>query len=303
MPIEFTHIDHVAMGVEDAERQAAIFEGLFGFQRTGTWETDSERGILFAFGDSEVRWGVVQPTAAGSALSAFLESPRGPGVHHVTFAVDDLHATRRELQGLGVRPSTRSTDNELIVSAAGAGEGIELRFALATPRAEDVPPRVHSEQNLGIVRLDHVCTAYPDRDELSQHYARVLGTRQVWRTPEGAWPDFGDCILEIPGQQMHWEVIQPVGDESFITTFLERRGPSVHHVAFEVADFDAAKRACEAHEVPTFDEHDDSTDGARWRDLFIHPKFTGGLLTQLFWEEQPGVWERSDKVRPEGFAG
>ncbi|MCA9850036.1 MAG: hypothetical protein KC461_05240, partial [Dehalococcoidia bacterium] len=85
--------------------------------------------------------------------------------------------------------------------------------------------------------------------------------------------------------------------------FLDRRGPAVHHVAFEVSDFDAAKRACEYYELPTFDEHDDSTDGARWRDAFIHPKFTGGLLTQIFWEERPGVWERSDKVRPEGYAG
>jgi len=303
MPIEFTHIEHVAMGIEDAERQAEIFEGLFGFQRVDAWETDSERGILFAFGNSEVRWGVVQPTSDGSALSAFLESPRGPGIHHVTFAVDDLHAARQELQALGVRPSTRSTDRELIVSSSGAGEGVEIRFALAKPRREEPTRASAGGQSLGIVTLDHVCTAYPDRDTLSHHYGRLLGARQVWRTPDGAWPDFGDCILELPGQQMHWEVIQPVGEESFITTFLERRGPSVHHVAFEVADFDAAKRACEFHEVPTFDEHDDSTDGARWRDLFIHPKFTGGLLTQLFWEEQPGVWERSDKVRPEGFAG
>ncbi len=301
MPIEITHIEHVAMGVEDVDRQAEIFEGLFGFQRVDTWETDTERGILFAVADSPVRWGVVQPTSDGSALQAFLDSPRGPGVHHVTLAVDDLHATRKELQALGVRPSTRSTDDELIVSASGAGEGVEMRFASARPRNEVEASA--AEDSLGIVTLDHVCTAYPDRDALSQHYARLLGARQVWRTPDGAWPDFGDCILELPGQEMPWEVIQPVGDESFITTFLERRGPSVHHVAFEVADFDAAKRACEAREVPTFDEHDDSTDGARWRDLFIHPKFTGGLLTQLFWEEQPGVWERSDKVRPEGFAG
>src|SRR3546814_14387172 len=87
----------------------------------------------------------------------------------------------------------------------------------------------------------------------------MLGTRQVWRTPDGAWPDFGDCILEIPGQRMHWEIIQPVGDDSFITSFLDRRGAAVNHVAFEVADFAAAKRACEFYALPTIPANEDST--------------------------------------------
>jgi methylmalonyl-CoA/ethylmalonyl-CoA epimerase len=28
----------------------------------------------------------------------------------------------------------------------------------------------------------------------------------------------------------------------------------------------------------------------------VHPKQTGGVLVQLFWEERPGVWVRSDKI-------
>jgi hypothetical protein len=31
---------------------------------------------------------------------------------------------------------------------------------------------------------------------------------------------------------------------------------------------------------------------------FIHPKQTGGILVQVFWEERPGVWVRSDKIPP-----
>ena len=213
-----------------------------------------------------------------------------------------FEATRKALQALGIRVSSQSTDEQLIVSADGAGEGVQFRFFVG-----DTTPEAGSSSSekpsLGITKLDHVCVAYPDRDDLSKHYERMLGMKQVWRTPDGAWPDFGDCVLEIPGAPINWEIIQPVGDDSFIQTFLDRRGPAVHHVAFEVSDFDAAKRACEYYELPTFDEHDDSTDGARWRDAFIHPKFTGGLLTQIFWKERPGVWERSDKVRPEGYAG
>jgi len=28
----------------------------------------------------------------------------------------------------------------------------------------------------------------------------------------------------------------------------------------------------------------------------VHPKQTAGVLVQLFWEERPGVWVRSDKI-------
>lgn len=304
MAIDFKRFDHIAMGVEDVDQQAQIFEGIFGFHRKTTWEADGERGILFTFGSGEIDWEVVQPLGDDSTLRAFLDSPRGPGVHHVGVRVADLEATTKELQALGVRPSTASTTEQIIVSADGAGEGVQFRFFAA-----DMPPNAQPSETgdagkpaLGITGLDHVCTAYPDRDVLSEHYTKLFGMKQIWRTPEGAWPDFGDCVIEIPRAPINWEVIQPIGDESFIQSFLDRRGPSVHHVAFGVEDFDAAKLACEYYEIPTFDEHDDSTDGARWRDLFIHPKFTGGLLTQIFWEEQPGVWERSDKVRPEGYS-
>ncbi len=300
--IEYTRIDHVSMAVADLEAQAALFEGLFGLERAGTWEEagDGTRGVLFALPEGDLRLEVCAPASDESPLHEFLESPRGPGLHHVTFEVDDLEAVRGELRTLGVREASGSNDQRVLVSADGAGEGIQLRF-VATRPAEGAASSAVEGPSLGIEALDHVCIAYPDRDDLSRHLERLLGARQVWRTPDGAWPDFGDCIMELPGGQMHWEIIQPMGDDSFIRKFLDSRGPAPHHVAFRVRDFDAALAACEARGVPTFDEHDDQTDGHRWRDAFIHPKHTGGLLTQIFWEAHPGVWERSDKVRPEGY--
>jgi 4-hydroxyphenylpyruvate dioxygenase-like putative hemolysin len=306
VPIQFTRIDHIAMGVEDADQQAAILEGLYGLKRERTWEDAEERGVGFRIGATDVRWEVVQPTSDDAPLRAFLDSPRGPGVYRVGIEVPELGATAKSLEALGVRASSGSSESRLLVSPDGAGEGVQLRFFSgdAHPEAQAASGETaNGDPALGIRRIDHVCTAYHDRDVLSDHYTRMLGMRQIWRTPEGSAPDFGDCVLEIPGGQMFWEVIQPVGEDSFIQSFLDRRGPAVHHVAFEVADFDAAKLACEYYEVPTFDEHDDSTDGIRWRDLFIHPRHTGGLLTQIFWEEQPHTWVRSDKVRPDGFTG
>ena len=305
MAIEFIRIDHIAMGVDDVEAQAAIFEGLYGFHRERTWEEAEERGIGFRFGDSDIRWEVIAPTEDDAPLRAFLDSPRGPGIHHVGIEVADLEATRQSINAIGMTAGHQDSGNRISISSDGAGEGTEFRFFTgdAHPDASPASSERSDQAALDIRRVDHICTAYPDRDALSGHYSELLGMRQIWRTPPGAAPDFADCVLEIPGGQMFWEVIQPVGGESFIEGFIERRGAAVHHLAFEVADFDAAKQVCEYYEIPTFDEHDDATDGIRWRDLFIHPRHTGGLLTQIFWEEAPHTWVRSDKVRPDGFVG
>jgi hypothetical protein len=105
-------------------------------------------------------------------------------------------------------------------------------------------------------------------------------------------------VLTIPGTHVRWEIIQPVGEDSFVQKFIAKRGIWAHHVTFEVRDWTAAMKACEHHRIETFDFNEGKTDGARWCDAFIHPKLTGGFLVQLLWEERPGVWSRSDKVPP-----
>ena len=161
----------------------------------------------------------------------------------------------------------------------------------APPGSPDGPP-------LGVVALDHVCQAFPDRDALARWYHGLAGFVQVWRTPEDEHPDMADLVLNIPGSTICWEVITSRGEDSFIDRFLERSGPAAHHVTFEVDDWDKAMAACEHHGTPTFDDEEGVTDGAAWKHTFIHPKHTGGVLVQLFWEERPGVWGRSDKIPP-----
>ena len=46
----------------------------------------------------EIGWEVVQPTGDDSPLRAFLDGPRGPGVHHAGIQVEDIEVTRKALQ-------------------------------------------------------------------------------------------------------------------------------------------------------------------------------------------------------------
>jgi catechol 2,3-dioxygenase-like lactoylglutathione lyase family enzyme len=279
-------IDHIGQVVPELEPQIERLEGLFGFRR--------------AAGEG-LRWAL--PGSWGQYWELQQDPDTRGGLHHVGAEVPDLAATLAELANRGLKPVDGAPGEWADISLTPPEHGPGVLFRLRGPGPHGAahrqpPPESTNAPNLGIVALDHVCQAFPDRDELARWYADLAGFVQVWRTPLDEHPDMADLVMNIPGSAICWEIIMPRGEDSFIERFWNRNGAAAHHVTFEVADWDRALEACDQHDTPTFGENEGSTDGAAWRDAFIHPKHTGGVLVQLFWEERPGVWVRSDKIPP-----
>ncbi|GAA2433484.1 hypothetical protein GCM10010191_54590 [Actinomadura vinacea] len=302
-------IDHVGQVTPDLDAQVALLEGLFGFRPVRRWDSPEEgtRGVrLEVPGSWGQAWEVLAPSGDGSPLQTWLDDHGGrAGLHHIGAEVPDLDAVRADLEGRGIKPSSGARGDWLEASLSPPEHGPGVLFRMRGPGAlgmcgdDDAVPAAPSAANgstLGITALDHVCQAFPDRDELARWYADLAGFVPVWRTPLDEHPDMADLVMNIPGSAICWEIIMPRGEDSFIERFWDRNGAAAHHVTFEVADWDRAMAACSAHDTPTFGENEGGTDGAAWRDAFIHPKHTGGVLVQLFWEERPGVWVRSDKI-------
>lgn len=311
--MQIYRIDHIGQVAPDLEPQVERMERLFGFRRVASWDNPGAgcRGVRLAVpGSWGQQWEVLAPAGDESAVGAFLDRQGGRGgLHHVAAEVPDLDAARSELEGRGIKVIEGPTGDwiEASLSPPEHGQGVLFRLRgvgdlalCGDERAERVPPPGGAADtagpSLGIVAVDHVCQAFRDRDELARWYADLAGFLPIWRTPTEEHPDMADLVMNVPGSAICWEIIMPRGEDSFIDRFLERSGPTAHHVTFEVADWDGAMRACEHYETPTFGENEGTTDGAAWRDAFIHPKHTGGVLVQLFWEERPGVWVRSDKI-------
>ncbi|MEO3827959.1 VOC family protein [Actinomadura sp. B10D3] len=309
--MQIYRIDHVAQVTPDLDAQVARLSGLFGFRPVRSWDNPGEgtRGVRLEIpGSRGQAWEVVAPSGEGSSLQTWLDEHGGrPGLHHVGAEVPDLEAVQAELEVRGIKATdgARGRWLEASLSPPEKGPGVLWRFrgpgsldmcgdsSASTPATGSV-----EGPSLGIVALDHICQAFHDRDELARWYHDLAGFVQVWRTADDEHPDMADLVLNIPGSAICWEVIMPRGEDSFIERFLDKGGPGAHHVTFEVDDWDAAMAACEHHGTPTFDDEEGVTDGAAWKHTFIHPKHTGGVLVQLFWEERPGVWVRSDKVPP-----
>lgn len=126
-------------------------------------------------------------------------------------------------------------------------------------------------------KLDHVGIVVRSIDEVLAVYERGLGMRVTHRETV---PSEGAQVAFLPIGDTRLELLEPTGSEGVLPRFLEKRGPGVHHLCFEVADIRAALAALKAAGVPLVDEV--PRPGAEGCEVaFIHPRGTGGVLIEL----------------------
>jgi methylmalonyl-CoA/ethylmalonyl-CoA epimerase len=97
----FGRIDHVGVAVGDIDAALELYEGAFAMPLAHR-ETVEEQGVeavLLDVGDGHVE--LLRPLGPETAVGKFLER-KGPGLHHVAYAVDDIHATLEKLSAAGL---------------------------------------------------------------------------------------------------------------------------------------------------------------------------------------------------------
>ena len=94
-------IDHVAIAVEDIDAAIALFQNVLGLAVTHREEIAGYgvRIATIATGGTDVE--LVQGITPDSPITKFVTA-RGPGMHHVAFRVDDIHAALAEMKKRGV---------------------------------------------------------------------------------------------------------------------------------------------------------------------------------------------------------
>jgi methylmalonyl-CoA/ethylmalonyl-CoA epimerase len=126
-------------------------------------------------------------------------------------------------------------------------------------------------------RIDHIGVAVEDLDAAIQLYGERLGMQLQHRETveeqgvEAVLLDVGDC---------HVELLKPLGPDTPVGKFLERKGPGLHHVAYRVDDIDATLESLKGAGIGLIDAT--ARTGIRQsRVAFLHPKSTGGVLTEI----------------------
>jgi methylmalonyl-CoA/ethylmalonyl-CoA epimerase len=125
--------------------------------------------------------------------------------------------------------------------------------------------------------IDHIGVAVEDLDASIALYRDRLGMREQHReTVE----EFGveAALLEIGGS--HVELLMPTSPDSGVAKFLERKGPGMHHVAYRTDDIDGVLERLRDAGVRLIDD-EPRTGIQNSRVAFVHPKSTGGVLTEI----------------------
>lgn len=126
-------------------------------------------------------------------------------------------------------------------------------------------------------RIDHIGVVVEDLDAGVELYRDRLGMAEQHR--ETIEEQGVEAVLLEVGEG-HVELLRPLSGGSSVGRFLERNGPGIHHVAYQTPDVSAALDAARAAGLRAIDE--EPRAGIRGsRVAFLHPKATGGVLTEL----------------------
>lgn len=128
-----------------------------------------------------------------------------------------------------------------------------------------------------ILDIDHVGIAVEDLEAAVERYRRTLGVEPSNRERV---EDQGVEEVLFPIGTSFIQLIGALGPETPVGTFLAKRGPGMHHVAYRVDDVADALTRLRAEGVRLVDEA--PRPGSRGTTIaFVHPKGMEGVLVEL----------------------
>jgi methylmalonyl-CoA epimerase len=126
-------------------------------------------------------------------------------------------------------------------------------------------------------RIDHVGVAVEDLDAAIALHEGTYGMELVHR--EVVEEQGVEAVLLDVGEN-HVELLRPLAQDTPVGKFLAKRGPGLHHVAYQVQDIEAALAGLREQGVRLIDET--PRTGIRGsRVAFVHPGASGGVLTEI----------------------
>jgi len=125
-----------------------------------------------------------------------------------------------------------------------------------------------------IKRFNHVGVAVRNLEQAIDFFQKTYGAKLVWRKKfedqkiESALISIGEAQLELSAS------LEP---QSVIDKFIESRGEGIHHVSFEVDNFDQVIEDIKAKGLKVISE----ADTEDFKAAFIHPQSSFGVLTEI----------------------
>jgi methylmalonyl-CoA epimerase len=224
-------LDHIGIAVKDLGAALAFYRDALGLEVELAEEVESQhvRAHFIPVGESNLE--LLEATSPDSPIAKYVEK-KGPGLHHVTLRVDDIHAAVAQLKARGVRlideaprPGAEGSTIAFVHPAATHGVLIELKQAAGAPS-----PLAPSPQ--------------PQAPSLNARVARYsLGDFELISLSDGfIHLDGGAMFGTVP--KPLWEKKAPADDRNRITLGMRPlvvRGPRTMIIDAGLGDKEGAK--------------------------------------------------------------
>ena len=125
--------------------------------------------------------------------------------------------------------------------------------------------------------IHHLGVAVRDLDDAVATYERSFGAKLEHRATLASQGVEAAAVLVGTGRV---ELLAPLGEETPVGRFLAKRGPGMHHVAYEVDDVRSALHSLSAEGTALIDE--EPHEGLFGLQVaFVHPDAVHGVLTEV----------------------
>ena len=128
-----------------------------------------------------------------------------------------------------------------------------------------------------INKVQHIGIAVYSLEKARRLYEQILGmdVTDVLEIPER-----GVKVAMVDGNNVTLELLEPMGDDSSLSNFLEKRGEGIHHIAFRVNNLDEVVTTLKSRGVQFITTN--PVAGAHGsRVIFVSPKSGNGVLLEL----------------------
>jgi methylmalonyl-CoA/ethylmalonyl-CoA epimerase len=140
-----------------------------------------------------------------------------------------------------------------------------------------LPAAAFSLLSVKLLNLDHVGIAVADLEKALAGYRERYGVEPLYREVVES-QGVEEAMIPVGGSFV--QLLQPLGPDTPVGRFLEKRGEGLHHVAFMVASIDTALEHMREQGARLIDE-EARAGGRGARIAFIHPSDLGGTLIEL----------------------
>lgn len=100
--MNISHIEHIGIAVDNLDEAIGYYENMLGLKCYAVEEVKDQKvkTAFFKVGDTKIE--LLESTDPEGPIGKFIEK-KGPGVHHIAFAVDDVNKSLSEAESNGIR--------------------------------------------------------------------------------------------------------------------------------------------------------------------------------------------------------